>query len=145
MSEVTPLWTPSKKFVEQSNLTAYTNWLRQVYGLNFSNYADLRHWSVGYPEKFWETIAVYFKVIWHQPYLSVISDDPMPHTLWFKGGQLNYAEHIFRNATDKYPAILFQSERQPLTAISWARLQQQVAALQSYFLSIGIKDRKSVV
>lgn len=139
MSEVTPLWTPSKKFVEQSNLTAYTNWLRQVYGLNFSNYADLRHWSVGYPEKFWETIAVYFKVIWHQPYLSVISDDPMPHTLWFKGGQLNYAEHIFRNATDKYPAILFQSERQPLTAISWARLQQQVAALQSYFLSIGIK------
>lgn len=139
MSEVTPLWTPSKKFVEQSNLTAYTNWLRQVYGLNFSNYADLRHWSVGYPEKFWETIAVYFKVIWHQPYLSVISDDPMPHTLWFKGGQLNYAEHIFRNATDKYPAILFQSERQPLTAISWAQLQQQVAALQSYFLSIGIK------
>lgn len=140
MSEVTPLWTPSKKFVEQSNLTAYTNWLRQVYGLNFSNYADLRHWSVGYPEKFWETIAVYFKVIWHQPYLSVMSDDPMPHTRWFKDGQLNYAEHIFRNATDKYPAILFQSERQPLTAISWAQLQQQVAALQSYFLSIGIKS-----
>lgn len=139
MPDISPLWTPTKKFVEESNLTAYTSWLKQVHGLTFSDYAALRQWSVTYPEKFWETITAYFKVIWHHPYQSVMSTDPMPHTQWFKGGQLNYAEHVFRNATDQYPAILFQSERHPLTAISWEQLQQQVAALQSYLLSIGIQ------
>jgi acetoacetyl-CoA synthetase len=68
-----------------------------------------------------------------------MSNDPMPYTKWFEGSTLNYAEHIFRNATNRHPAILFQSERQPLTAISWETLKQKVAALQNFFLQQGIQ------
>jgi acetoacetyl-CoA synthetase len=139
MPVVSPLWTPPEKFVEQSNLTAYASWLKEVHGLDFPDYAALRQWSVTHPEKFWETIADYFKIIWRHPYELVMSSEPMPHTQWFSGGQLNYAEHIFRNTTDKHPAILFRSERHPLTAVSWAELREKVAALQAYFLSAGVK------
>ena len=139
MPAISPLWTPSKEFVEQSNLSAYASWLKDMHGLDFRDYAALRQWSVEYPGKFWETIADYFRIIWHHPYEFVMSSDPMPHTQWFSGGQLNYAEHIFRSETDKHPAILFRSERHPLTTISWAELREKVAALQAYLLSVGVK------
>ena len=120
MPVVAPLWTPPKKFVEQSNLTAYASWLKRVHRLDFTDYAALRQWSAEHPEKFWKTIAGYFKIIWRHPYELVMSSDPMPHTQWFSGGQLNYAEHIFRSATDKHPAILYQSKRAPRTAVRGA-------------------------
>ena len=123
------LWQPSEQFKQNSNLAAYMQWLSDNLQLEFKTYNALWKWSVEHPADFWKSISDYFKVIHHSPYGSIMSDDPMPHTKWFKGSTLNYAEHIFRNATSDHPAILFHSERQPSTAISWETLKQKVAVI----------------
>jgi acetoacetyl-CoA synthetase len=133
------LWQPSEQFKRNSNLAKYMQWLKDNLNLECKDYDALWKWSVEHPAEFWKSISDYFKVIHHSSYSSVMSNDPMPYTKWFEGSTLNYAEHIFRNATDKHPAILFQSEHQPLAAISWDALKQKVAALQSFFIQQGIQ------
>lgn len=133
------LWTPSDSFKSNSNLTNYTGYLKTQYGLSFTDYPALWKWSVEFPVEFWKSISDYFNIIHHSPYTSVMSNDAMPHTKWFEGSTLNYAEHIFRNANTEHPAILFQSERHALTAISWDELEAKTASLQQYFLAQGIQ------
>ncbi len=133
------LWQPSPRFKQSSNLMRYMQWLSDSRQLDFKDYDSLWSWSVVHTSDFWESIADYFRVIFHDPYRSVMSEDAMPYTKWFEGSTLNYAEHIFRNATDQYPALLFQSERHPLTSMSWEALTHKVAALQSFFIQQGVK------
>ena len=135
----TILWKPSEQFKLNSNLAKYMQWLSNNLQLEFKTYDALWEWSVEYSADFWKSISDYFKIIHHTPYSSIISNDPMPYTKWFEGSTLNYAEHIFRNATGKRPAILFQSESQPLAAISWESLKHKVAALQFFFIQQGIQ------
>jgi acetoacetyl-CoA synthetase len=146
MSEVpTPLWQPTNAFKQQSRLQQYMNWLAENAGLQFHAYADLWAWSVNEPEDFWASIWNYFEVIAHQPYQRVLSEDPMPDARWFEGSTLNYAEHVFRQANDQHPALVFQSEKQPLSEMSWAELREQTAAMAAYFRQIGVEKGDRVV
>lgn len=141
MFSMTPpaLWSPSIEFQQHSNIKKYMDWLKDSRSLEFDCYDSLWNWSVEHLDDFWKSIADYFKVNFHTPYKFVTSGEGMPHTRWFGGSTLNYAEHIFRNATNDYPALLFQSERHPLTAVSWNTLRQEVASFQEYLLKQGIK------
>lgn len=145
--ESTPkiVWQPSGAFIKQANLTLYQNWLQQEKGLHFERYHNLWQWSVNEVAEFWESIWHYFNIIAHSPYQSVLNGTQMPDYQWFEGATLNYAEHIFRQQTDAYPAILFQSERQELTAISWKELYQQVASLAAYLKQLGVTKGDRVV
>lgn len=138
------LWQPSKQFKRNSNLAKYMQWLSDNLQPEFKTYDALWEWSVAQPAVFWKSISDYFKIIHHTPYRNVMSNDAMPHTKWFEGSTLNYAEHIFRNATGQRPAILFQSERHPLTSVSWQELEHKVAALQSFFIQQGIQPGDSI-
>ncbi|HRO44225.1 acetoacetate--CoA ligase [Agriterribacter sp.] len=133
------LWQPSEQFKVNSNLAEYMQWLKDNLSLECKDYDTLWKWSVEHPVDFWQSISDYFKLIHHAPCRNVMSEDHMPHTKWFEGGTLNYAEHIFRNATAERPALLFQSERHPLTSVSWEELKHKVAALQSFFIQQGIQ------
>ncbi|MFT3945894.1 MAG: acetoacetate--CoA ligase [Agriterribacter sp.] len=133
------LWMPSAEWKDRSNLGYYAKWLGIHYGVPGNDYKALWEWTVQHPDLFWKSITEYFDVIWHSPFSAVMSDDAMPHTKWFKGGTLNYAEHIFRNENSKYAAILFQSETRPLTSISWDILKKNTAALQAFFMQHHIK------
>ncbi|MGN6439592.1 MAG: acetoacetate--CoA ligase [Agriterribacter sp.] len=133
------LWTPSDAFKSNSNLTRYVSFLEKEYGVSFTDYPALWKWSVNFPARFWKSISDYFGIIHHSPYTEVMSNDAMPHTKWFEGSTLNYVEHVFRNANDQQPAILFQSERHPLHAISWKELEAKTASLQQYFLQQGVQ------
>lgn len=139
------LWQPSESFRESSRLAHYMQWLEENRQLSFRDYDSLWQWSANDTAAFWQSISDYFEVIYHTPYQKIMSDDGMPYTKWFEGATLNYAEHIFRNATDERPAILFQSERTPLTAISWKALKQKVASLQQFFLQQGIRPGDRIV
>jgi acetoacetyl-CoA synthetase len=123
----------------------YMDWLYEQKQLLFKTYDELWSWSVEHPADFWESVWQYFKVKSHTPYRRVLSDDSMPNAQWFVGSTLNYAEHIFRNYTDEHPAIIFQSERQGMTEISWADLREQVAAMQAYLKSLGVERGDRVV
>lgn len=123
----------------------YIQWLGTQRGLSLDGYGALWQWSIDQPADFWRSIWDYFAVISHTPWQQVMSADAMPHTRWFEGSTLNYAEHIFRAAQADQPAILFQSERHPLQSISWAQLSEQVAALQTYFRQAGVQAGDRVV
>ncbi|MCC6287274.1 MAG: acetoacetate--CoA ligase [Chitinophagaceae bacterium] len=138
------LWMPTVEEKEKSNLGYYAKWLGIHYGVSGSDYKALWEWTVQHPDLFWKSITEYFDVIFHSSYNNVMSEDAMPHTQWFKGSTLNYAEHVFRNLNDNQPAILFQSEQQSLTAISWKALKEKTAALQSWFIKKGIKPGERI-
>jgi acetoacetyl-CoA synthetase len=69
----------------------------------------------------------------------------MPGAEWFKGAELNYAEHVFRSKSSKHPALIFQSEIQPLMEISWDEFHQKVASIASALRSMGIQRGDRVV
>ncbi len=139
------LWRPDTDFINQSRMADFLAWVQREYDVRFETYQEAWEWSVDDVAGFWEAIAKYFDVQFHAPYEQVVSEDPMPDTKWFTGSTLNYAEHIFRQATTEYPAILFQSERHELHEISWADLRRRVAALAHHLKSIGVGKGDRVV
>lgn len=138
------LWTANQKDKEQSNISHYINWLKIEKNLSFSTYQALWEWSVADTSAFWESLWQYFDVISHSPYTLAQSDAPMPRTKWFEGATLNYAEHIFRNKNQEFPALIFSSERQKPTAISWENLEEQTAALQAFLRKEGVGKNDAV-
>ncbi|MCB0845994.1 MAG: AMP-binding protein, partial [Bacteroidetes bacterium] len=133
------LWQPSKKFAQNSRLQAFIKWLKDKHQLSFSNYDELWEWSVENTKDFWAAVWEYFAIISHSSYTEIHTDDPMPDTRWFPGATLNYAEHIFRNKTSLHPAIIYQTETQSLSEISWETLEDKVARLRTYLKKQGVK------
>ena len=108
------------------------DWLQETYGLDFTDYQALWDWSVTELELFWETIWAYFDIQASRPYTTVLPERKMPGAQWFPGAKLNYAENIFRNATAERPALLYQSETEPLTEMSWHTLEHQTRLLSHH-------------
>lgn len=133
-----PIWTPSQDAVESSQLSAYTQWLRQNRGLDFDSYDGLWQWSVDQPEEFWQSIWDYFDVISSGSPTAVVDGMEMPGASWFEGAEINYAEHIFRDRDDGEVAILSASEARPLTETTWGELRSDVAAAAAGMRSLGV-------
>ncbi|RFS14691.1 acetoacetate--CoA ligase [Emticicia sp. C21] len=142
-----PLWTPSSSYIEQSNLKKYESWLEIQKNLTFKDYQALWQWSVDNVAEFWESVYQFFQIQSSTPYQSVIShtSNEMIGTKWFEGATLSYAEHIFRHKNNERPAILFKSENQPLTEVSWETLENKVAAIQKYLKEKGVEEGDRVV
>jgi len=134
------LWQPPDHVKSNSNLTHYINWLKQHNISDPNDYDELWEWSVNNIEDFWGSIWNYFSVLSTNNPTEVLSTHTMPKTTWFKGAQVNYTEHIFRNKTGKYPALLFKNESTDLIEISWAELEQKVASLKQYLELKGVKQ-----
>jgi len=142
-----PLWTPPTSYIEQSNLKKYESWLQNRENLVFKDYEALWQWSVGNVEKFWETLFHFFEIQTYTDYQSVLRlpSGEIIGARWFEGATLNYAEHIFRHKTTESPAIIFQSETQPLTEISWETLETNVASIKAYLQEKGVEKGDRVV
>jgi acetoacetyl-CoA synthetase len=145
ISEGTLLWEPTEKMKQQANLTKYMTWLGSEKGLHFDESEKLWEWSVTNLEEFWASIWEYFQIISSKPYKSVLSGHTMPGAQWFPGTELNYAEHVFRNATSSRPALVFQSETKPLTEISWEELYQKVSTVAQALRKLGVQRGDRVV
>lgn len=135
----TILWQPDANTRRQAHLTLYMHWLKEEKNLIFTDYAALWQWSVEAPAAFWESVWTYFSVISHSPYHTVLTGMEMPGARWFAGASLNYAEHVFRMQNAERPAMLFQDERRPLTAVSWAELYRQTAAVAHFLREAGVQ------
>ena len=136
------LWQPTAEIKREAHLTKYMDWLQQIHGLSFNTYDELWAWSVGEDGVFWETLLQYFDVMYSGTYTHIV-EGKMPACKWFDGIQLNYAEHIFRNATTKWPAIYHAHERQAVTSISWSALERQVHQMVTFLKErgVGMGDR----
>jgi acetoacetyl-CoA synthetase len=139
VSEGTVLWEPTDDFKNRAVITRYLKWLAAEKGLCFEDYTGLWEWSVREIEDFWQSLWEFFEVKASRPYTRVLSDRKMPGARWFQGAELNYAEHVFRHMTSERPALLFQSEIQPLMEISWKELCRQVASVATDLRARGVK------
>jgi len=130
---------------QQANLTTYMQWLESEKGLHFDIPEKLWEWSVNRLEEFWASIWEYFHIKYSKPYQAVLTERKMPGAQWFSGAELNYAEHVFRNATSSRPALVFQSETKPLTEISWEELSQKVSTVAQALRAMGVQRGDRVV
>ena len=141
----TPLWEPSEEVKQKANVTQYMQWLAREKGLTFQLYEELWEWSVSHLEDFWASLWDYFHIQASKSYSTVLVERTMPGDQWFLGAELNYAEHVFRNATPSRPDVLFQSERHPLTEFSWEELRHQVDQVAHALRSMGVQRGDRVV
>ena len=103
-------------------------WLDSEKNLAFQSYSDLWQWSVDDIEAFWESLWDYFEIKSHSPYKAVLSNNNMPGAIWFPGATLNYAEHAL-SRRDDHPAIISQSEVDPIGTTTYKELYQEVAEI----------------
>lgn len=132
------LWTPSRAWVERSNLTAYQHWLARTHKLDFETYDELWRWSVDDLDAFWASIWEYCGVQASTPYDKVLGRREMPGAEWFPGARLNYAQQAFKNERPGTDAVYYLSERTGLTRISWETLGNQVRVLATELRKLGI-------
>ncbi|GAB4078353.1 acetyl-coenzyme A synthetase N-terminal domain-containing protein [Nostocoides australiense] len=85
-------WAPSPEAIERSALAGFVRWLRTERGLDFGTYAQLWSWSTADPDAFWQAIADFFDVPFHDRADRALADERMPGAVWFPGATLNYAE-----------------------------------------------------
>src|SRR5690606_15617637 len=110
IEEGTHLWSPSDTDVREANLTRFMAWLAAEEGLRFEDYHELWAWSVRDLEAFWGAWWRYCDIQSEAPYETVLTGRAMPGARWFSGTRINYAEHIFRCASDDRPALIAESE-----------------------------------
>jgi len=152
MPDITPtiLWEAGDAEKKAAEITRYMLWLQQQYSLKFERYEQLYQWSIEHPDDFWRSLVSFYQLF------SFPTDQPVftrPHpdfigVRWFEGVTLNYAEMIFRRATDQYPAIVYSDESDArLREISWEELRKQVASLAAWMRTNGVKsgDRVAAV
>jgi acetoacetyl-CoA synthetase len=137
------LWTPRPDQIELTRLAAYMRWLAADRGLTFDSYEALWSWSVDELETFWQSVWDFFEVQADGSSVPVLGSMAMPGAQWFPNARLNYAEHVFRNASDTRPALIARSEDTGTHEVSWAELKRDTAALAQRLraLRIGPGDR----
>jgi len=135
------LWKPSEERIQQTNMFHFMNTVNQKYGKTFTEYTALYEWSVSNIVEFWETFWEYSDILVSRSYSRVL-DNPqkMPGAKWFEGAKLNFAENLLRYR-DNQIALIFQSEGQSVTRLTYAELFKEVArvamALKEYGVEVG--------
>jgi acetoacetyl-CoA synthetase len=133
------LWEPSEALKANSRMAAYL----QQHG--FQTYDEAWRWSITHLEDFWQTIVEFFDVQFQSPPSNVLGSRQMPGAKWFEGAHINYAANVFRNASTDRPALIYQSETRPLTEMSWAEFERQVASVAAFLKASGVKAGDRVV
>ena len=143
---MTKLWTPDKKTIKESNIQTFIQTANQRFSLSVNDYPDLYSWSVDHRENFWQLVAEFYRVKFHQSPSSILSNDSMPGADWFSGATLNYAENMLQR-TDEKTAIIFRTENGSRRTLSYRDLHQAVAQAQGGLLKAGITkgDRVAAV
>jgi acetoacetyl-CoA synthetase len=144
-TEGTLLWEPSEEFRENSRISRYLKWLEDEKGYSFDDYGELWEWSVTDLEGFWASMWEFCEVEASRPYEKVLAKREMPGAEWFTGAELNYAEHVFRNARPDEPALVHKAELRPLDQTSWVELREKVGAVAAGLKGMGVERGDRVV
>jgi acetoacetyl-CoA synthetase len=146
-----PLWEPSPAICEQATVTRFMRWMGERRGTPFSDYEDLRGWSVRELEQFWEAVWEFCGVRASAPYERVLDSHTMPGARWFEGAQLNYAENMLtdrKSGAMRDPAalaVLHASELRELQSITWGELSREVAQVAAGLRALGVGRGDRVV
>jgi acetoacetyl-CoA synthetase len=144
--EQQPLWEPSPEDRERAAMTRFMRWAGERHGRDFSDYDELRRWSLQELETFWADIWEFCGVRASRGYERVLATRQMPGARWFEGAELNYAENMLRrDRRAQEVAVLHASELRPLAELTWGELSTQVAALAGGLRALGVQKGDRVV
>ncbi|ASP37916.1 acetoacetate--CoA ligase [Bacterioplanes sanyensis] len=139
----TALWQASQQRRQHSQLQHYMHWLAEQQQHNFEHYNELYQWSIEQRGEFWQSLWQYFDIQAHQPASQVLQESSdLRQTRWFEGARLNFAEHLLRPAmnddTANKTALVFRSEQDIRTSLSYRQLYQQVEKAASAMRQRGV-------
>ncbi len=134
------LWRPSAERIEASVLREYLDWLAEREGRPFPDHDALWAWSVADLDRFWLSVVDFFRIAFTTPWDEVRTVDPMPHTRWFTGGRLNWAQHALRHGADDDPALVAVTEGDATAReITWGELRRAVASAAAWLRQAGVR------
>jgi acetoacetyl-CoA synthetase len=127
-----PLWEPSGERIARATLTRF---MRER---GHNDYNALWRWSVADLEGFWAAVWESFGV--DGSYDAVLGSREMPGSVWFPGGRVNYAKHLFANRDDANVAILHASEVRELASWTWGDLRRETARIRAGLVACGVGE-----
>ncbi len=134
------LWSPTAARIEKSALRAYLDWLEKREGRAFPDHDAFWAWSVEDLDRFWTSIVDYYEVEFSTPWTEVRTADPMPHTRWFPGARLNWAQQALRRGADDATALVcVQEGGVPAREITWDALRRSVAVAAAWLRRAGVR------
>jgi acetoacetyl-CoA synthetase len=131
------LWQPDMERIAATRMAAWQRWLARERGLVFDDYAELHSWSVNERAEFWQSIADYFSVQFHNQSEQALDRDSMPGAEWFPGSSLNFAEHLLRYR-DERTALVSYLENGERRSLSYAELYRDVSRLAAWMKNEGV-------
>jgi acetoacetyl-CoA synthetase len=133
------LWKPTKKQIQESQMTRFTEFVNDYHRLSLQNYDELYNWSVKNIADFWQTFWDFSKIIHTGKIKSVVDDDSkMPGAKWFSGIKLNFAENLLRHRDDKI-ALIFKGEGRKPQYITYKQLYDRVSILAGAMKNAGVQ------
>jgi acetoacetyl-CoA synthetase len=134
------LYKPTKAQCGKTQLWQFMQFINQHFDLSLTHYRDLHTWSVRHRADFWESLAEYFDIQFHQEAEQVLVDgNKMPGATWFAGATLNFAEHCLQRRDNK-PALIFASENGTRRQLTYHDLFQQTAACARALRDAGVRE-----
>ncbi len=135
----THLWRINKQKLNKTNLSHYSDFIKKNYNFNSGNdFNKIWKWSVDNPKFFWKSIWDFTKVKGNLGNILLQESNIFFKNKFFTDTKLNYAENIL-SKNNKDAAIIFKSENNYKTKISWKDLNTHVAKISNWMRSKGIK------
>ncbi|MGW5288167.1 acetoacetate--CoA ligase [Rhodococcus pyridinivorans] len=142
---VRPQWVPTEADVTGARVTAFARFVEERHAVTLPDYEHLWQWSVTRIGDFWRAVWDWFDVRSSTDTGPALADAVMPGAAWFPDARLNYVRHVFRNGRDDRPAIVYVSEDDLRTELSWTELHARTSALAATLRERGVGPGDRVV
>ena len=124
---------------ESSNLYQFESFVSKKYNLDFPEYNELHKWSITNLDKFWESIAEFYKIKFDKNYDYVLKKEiPFYKTKWFDGAELSYSKHILRHAKRNKIAIKYKNESDDFVEITWNSLLEKTKEVRNILVKCNV-------
>ncbi|MFO0027516.1 MAG: acetoacetate--CoA ligase [Pseudomonadota bacterium] len=138
MTDIRPLWEPSRERIERANLSRFVKFVAQQHDAPVEGWDDLYDWSIRHPGKFWLAVWDFCGIRASGEREPVLVDGGrMPGARWFPNVRLNFAQNLLRHRDDRL-ALVCRGEAGPAREYTYAQVHEQVSRLQQALAAAGV-------
>lgn len=139
------LWTPSEKWVNESNIVKFRDFAEKRTGDKYPDYRTLYNWSVNAPLEFWDAVWDYFQIIGDKPEGCAQKSELVFEKMnWFPGAKINYAENMLRYLDTDEEKIAFYGEDVIHRSLSGNEIRSQVYKMARFLKESGVEKGQVV-
>ncbi len=138
ISTARALWAPTAERIAKTAMAAFRSAASRAAGVSLDDPSALHRWSVAHPEQFWPLLCQHVGLCFVDPPVEVTSDEPMPRTQWFRGGTLNYAQHLLGGGDDSATAIIAVDDDHRTRTVTFGELRIEVGRAAAVLDRFGV-------